>query len=556
MLTVAPAPKGFQPVDVTSESSTVQRKQIDRKHPDYLLKRDVWTNVSLMYEGGAAIARCADRFLLQRPKEDQQVYAHRVAQFCYENNLGAGLGWHEAQMFENDPAIDIRMKGADGQAIDGDLPKDQDGFYNQRFLKDCDKHGTTFVDAYRKAFTMLLKFGEAWISVDLPARPEGVQPQTLQQERDSGLLEPYMCVMEPASVINWERDDYGNLNWAVLYSRTEQQRFLNKPLVIERWYWYDRQQYRVYEAKHEQGESGSVTDAGGAVVAGVTLSEQDKVPVELVKAGYHPLARKNVVPLQHVRVPEGWWMGNRAYLPAKEHINVSNALKWSLFMAALAVPVLITDEDVSSITHAEHSFIKLGLGGDYKFAEPSGVCWEQLANRAKTLTEEIWRALYLVAQARSTNATASTQSGVSKQQDMAPSHDVLNGMGDVLRAAMQQTLQLVAQARAFAGSEVDLNLVFDVRGFAFEEKLSTDEIAVIQNLLNLNIPSDLFEKECFILAVRAALRDANPETLQAIIDQIKAAPDKQTRELQQASAEQDMLAAKMNAAIAPEGLAA
>lgn len=557
---IAPAPKGFTPVDVSQEALTVTRKQIDAKHPDYLLRRELWTNINLLYEGGQSIIRCADRFLKRRPKEDQTVYQHRIDQFNYENNLGAGLGWHEAQMFENDPTIDLKVRGKDGQPVkDGKLTPDQDAFYNQKFLKDADRHGTTFVDVYRKLFTMLLKFGQGFISVDLPARDPDQTVQTLQQERDAALLDPYICAIEPENVINWETDEYGNLNWVVLYAKTEQQRFLQNPLVIERWYWYDRKQYRVYEAKYDKPQTASTATDAAATSAGVTsaLVDMEKIPIELVRAGYHPLASKNTVPLQHVTVPAGWWMGNRAYLVALEHLNVSNALKWSLYMAALAVPILITDDDVSNLTQSEVGFFKFGIGSDYKFAEPSGTCWEHLANRARTLTEEIWRALYLVSQARTTSATASAQSGVSKQQDMAPSHDVLNGMGDILRAAMQQTLELVTAARVFVGFEQDANLIPDVRGFAFEEKLSTDEIAVIQDLLAMNIPSDLFEKECFILAVRAALRDANPDTLQDIIDQIRAAPDKQTRELQAQQAQTNLLQQQMTTTLAlddPEGV--
>jgi hypothetical protein len=540
---IASAPKRFPPLDISQEAPVVTRKQIDIKHPEFLLNQEKWFNVSVLYTGGDEIKRVADRFLKRRPKEDQTVYQHRVDQFCYEDNLGCGLGWHEAEMFENDPAIEIKVKGKDGQPTDAEISPDQQAFYPQKFLKDCDCHGTTFIDMYRRVFTQLLLFGQTYVSVDLPARDPDNLVQTLQDERAKGLLDPYICAISPMDVINWDKDDHGNLLWAVIYSKNEQQRFLKKPVVVERWYWYDRQQYRVYEAKYEKPQSAVVITGAGMNSAPSTTSNLDaeKVPIELVRAGYHALAGKNVVPLQHIQVPDGWYMGNRAYLPALEHLNLSNALKFSLYMAALAVPVLITDDDVSSITMSETGFIKLGIGSSYHYAEPTGTCWEKLSERCKTLTEEIWRALYLVSQARSTTATASSQSGISKKQDMAPSHDVLNGLGDILRAKMQVTLEWVAAARVLAGFEADSNLTFDVRGFAFEEKLSTDEIAVIQDLLNMEIPSDLLEKELFILAARAALRDANADTLKAIIDQIRAAPDKATRVLEQQNAQAEQL---------------
>ena len=98
-------------------------------------------------------------------------------------------------------------------------------------------------------------------------------------------------------------------------------------------------------------------------------------------------------------------------------------------------------------------------------------------------------------------------SGVSKQQDMQPSHDVLNGIGEILRQTMQSILGIVAKARSTVpGCEADAALTFDVRGYNFEDKAGVDDIVVIQDLLDMNVPSDTFYKELCMMAVRGQLK--------------------------------------------------
>lgn len=539
---------GLPEVDMTSERTTVMRKEIDAHHTHWQDHQEVWYNTQVLYEGGASIKACADRFLRRRPKEDSTLYQHRLDGFDYENNVGTGLGWHEASMFEEEPAIGIRIKGQNGgNSTEAKLSVDQSQFYHERFLKNCDRKGTTFVDFFRTVFNQTLLYQHSYICVDMPD-PDEVQVTTFQEQKEKKLLDPYLCAASPIDVINWENDDDGNLKWAVIYSKTEKQGFLSKPMLVERWYYYDRTMYRVYECLTDMSKDGLITGqttATSSAVEAITI-ESDNNPVTLKAIGYHQLAKFNLVPIFKVSVQKGWWMANRVYLPAMEHVNLSNVLQWSLLMTGLAVPVICSDDDVSTITYSEMGFIKLQKGDTYSFAEPTGKVWQYLQERVNVLKEEIWRGMYLVTQARNTSATAAAQSGISKQQDMQPSHDVLNGLGQMVRAAMQSVLGLVAMARStLPGGEGDAALLFDVRGYEFEDKLTIDDIVVIQDLLDMQVPSDLFDKELFILAVRAALKDVNPERLKEIIDQIVAAPNRQTIQLQMQQKQAEMQQANM-----------
>jgi hypothetical protein len=137
--------------------------------------------------------------------------------------------------------------------------------------------------------------------------------------------------------------------------------------------------------------------------------------------------------------------------------------------------------------------------------------------------EDIFRAFYLIAQARNTSATPAAQSGVSKQQDMAPSKKTLSLFGDLLRQAMQKAMNDVSQAR---GEE----LQWDVNGFEFPEEPVDGELATINTALAMSIPSLVVERELYKKAVDTLFSDANPELRAAMHREIDAAPAKAERD--------------------------
>lgn len=534
MLIAAP-PKGLPALDGSGVAEQLTRKDVDAKHPEWSARHDLWQNVYTLYEGGQLMWDNRGVFLKQRPKEDAQVYQYRLDHFCYENNLGTGLGWHEAEMFKQPPVITYKLTDPSGAATEAELAGEQEKFYTG-FESDCDRQGTNLVDKFRRVFIDLLLYSSSWVLTDMPASDE-TRPESLADQRKQRLLDPYITVVSPLDVINWETDSYGNIQWAVLYRKECRRTFGSKSEIVERWYFYDRQTYRVYEAVQKDDT--------------VLAADKELQPVALVKMGYHTLAGQQQVPLRRYQINAGWWMGNRTYLACLEHLNMSNALKWSLFMAALAVPVVITDDDISKLTISEVGFIHLGVGSDYKFAEPQGACWEYMGRRVEVLKEEIYRSLYLIAQARTNQATASAQSGVSKEVDMKPSHDVLNGLGDVLRAAIKQTLQDVAAARVLVvpASEADASLLFDVRGFEFDEAVTVEDVDKLTGLYGLSIPSKTFEKELDKATVQAVLPDMDPDTQKTIFKEIDDAPTRDELEQQRLDDQAKRLGKSLDSAV-------
>lgn len=482
---------------------------LDQKHLDYEFNYEAWLDLSLLYTGGAAIKNRCERLLKKRPREDEEVYAARMDRFTYQNILGTGLGWYGAAMFDNSPEIFFNGKAGEN--------------YWDKFLQNCDGLGTTYVDFFKKVFQVLLTYGAAWVLTDIPAITEDKpSPITLADQKMGGYLDVHEVLYTPLNVINWQVDELGKLIYAVVKTEYQEQQFLKKPEIVSTWYYYDRTSYRVYEDRRTpQEEIKIATDDSGRIA-------------KFLRSGKHALADVQRVPIRRMLLSEGLWLANRAYLLLIDHLNQDNTLAWSLFMSNLAIPVVIGDVDASNMTYSETGYLQFPAGTEYTWSEPEGKSFIQSAKRVESVREECFRSMNLQAQGRSMRATPAMQSGRSKQLEMAPAKQILSGMGDDLRRHMQDVLVDVKDARG------EFKVQPDVRGFNFQDDMTTEEVFAVTSLLSLKIPSKKFEKIILKKVAKAWMVDANRNQLAEVYDEIDAAPT-----LEEAQEEQMMRRAEM-----------
>lgn len=494
---------------------------LDRKSPEYAANLEAWLDLSLLYEGGVAIKKGCDRLLKKRPREDQDVFMARKERFTYQNILGTALGWYGAAMFQTSPEILIKNKAG--------KPVKDDKFYTG-FLDNCDGNNVSFVDFFRKTFSCLLNYGAAWVLVDLKSRKGIEEPVTLEDERSRGLLDPHLVLYTPLNIINWQIDKNGGLNWVVIKTTEEQENFLEPTEIVDTWYYYDRENYRVYEDRRKKNEVSVPVDG---------ISRR----ATLIDSGKHSLAHKKQVPVRRLLLSEGLWLANRAYLLLIDHLNQDNTLAWSLFMSNLAIPIIIGDVDGTNMTATEAGYMQFPAGTTYSWSEPQGVSFQHSANRIDSLREEAFRCMHLQAQGRSMHATPAMQSGRSKQLEMVPANDILGGMGDDIRCQMQQVLTDVIDARR------DEAVTADVRGFQFEDDMTTEEVFAVTSLIGLGIPSKTFEKMIYKKVAKAWMPDANRAELEQIYAEINAGPTRDDRMKEDLQNRIDLTKAGMEAAL-------
>jgi hypothetical protein len=488
-------------------SSTALVKHVNVKHPEYDLLNPTWTDLNLLYAGGWALKKEAQRFLTMRPKEVGDVYQARLARFVHENHMGTALDWYSSELFEEDPHIEpVRLNEATGEK---EMLKSTDSerkFYDE-FLLNCNRSKKSFTDLFRQVFQYLLLYNGAWVMVDLPNFPAGYF-SSLEAQKRAKATDPYITVFSPTEVINWDIDEYGNLVWICVKRCMRSSEFGQDPMVRDKWYFYDRENYQVYERLRKADE----------------IDPPPNAVATLISQGRHVLANEKMVPCQYITLPDGLWLANRAMLTTVDHINTDNALSWALFMSALAMPIVISDVDIKPNIN-EAGFIQLPQGSDYRWTEPEGKSFGHLSERLTTLTEDIFRAFYLIHQGRSGRATPTAQSGIAKQMDMMPSKDVMKMFGDIIRAEMQNVLNMVSLARKD-------DIEWDVRGFEFKDDLNDSEVAVVTDAIALNIPSDTLDKEVYKRLARRLVPDANPSIITKIFEEIDKAPNREQRAIQ------------------------
>ena len=455
---------------------------INREHPEYVLKRAMWRKYRALYSGGELMREQAGEYLVRRSKEPNDVYQERLSRVFYENYIGSIIDWYAATLLRREPTLTFEGGSEAGTQ-----------FYNE-FAEDCDLKGTTLAEFFRQQAVNTLVFGRTYIAIDFP---RASQPAANRAEEDAaGISRAFLVEYTPDEVINWSHDPDGNLAWIVIRtSCLRQEKLTDSGWSREtRWIVYDRETFRIY-SKIEGGDG-----RGG---------------IQLIDEGRHALAAQKRVPVFQMKVTEGLWLMNKAALLQLEHFNKSNALSWALTMGLFAMPVVYSDREWNQIV-GDSYYIQLGPQDKFGWTEPTGHVFQIAADNLERLKDEIYRVCYLMMQASSTEPAYVTQSGVSKQRDFAITHEVLRAYGDAVKETIKQILRAVESARQ-DGLTIDVTGLdeFDIGDFGAE-------LDDAKKLLDLGIGSETLKKQLFKKLALKYFCDARQEIKTQIAAEIDA----------------------------------
>ena len=454
---------------------------LNREHPQYRARREMWQRHLDFYVGGEQLRRSAALYLVRRQKEPAEVYQERLSRVFYENYLGSILEWFAATLFRREPMISF------GGPTD---------FY-AAFLEDCDLSGRSFVEFCRQALLQALVFKQTYALIDFPR--VAAEAATRAEEDALGKSRAYLVGYSPAELINWRVDGHGEFEWVVLRAEScYQPEFLSGEEVSERrWTYYDRQSFRVYtQTQWKVGESTRQSEPA------------------LLDEGRHGLAALERVPLVKLEVSEGLWLANKAALLQQEHFNKSNALSWALHMGLFAMPVIYSEREWHQIV-GEAYYIQLGPEDKFGWTEPEGHVYRLAAENLDRLKDEIYRVCYLMTQAGGREARNLGLSAASKQRDQVVTHEVLRAYGDLVKDFMRRTLRLIASAREDSTSiEVNGLDQFDVDDFG-------EELEQAQRLRLLDIGSGTFAREMQKRLALKYLEDSSQEIKNRVVGEIE-----------------------------------
>ena len=457
-----------------------------QEHARYRDLKPMWQRYWDFYVGGEQLRRNAGLYLVRRQKEPNDVYAERLSRVFYENYLGSCVDWYAATLFRSHPGI----------SFDTDDPAIK-AFYTT-FVDDCDRRNTPLLELARRAFIETLVFGESYFLIDFP-RHAG-RAESRAEEEALGGSRAYLAPFSPLEIVNWKSDSRGDLEWAVLRTeRAYQPEFESRDLVVEeRWSYYDRERFQVYERLRGPQQAGPGEDE-----------------VRLLDEGRHGLAGIGKTPLVWMSVSEGLWLANKSALLAQEHFNKSNALSWALHMGLFAMPVIFSEREWQQIV-GEAYYIQLGPEDRFGWTEPEGKVFQIAADNLDRLKDEIYRVCYLMTQAGGREARNLGQSGVSKRRDFAITHEVLRGYGSLVKDFIRRTLELIRAAR---GDDVKI----EVTGMdQFDDPDFQDEVDAAEKLMSLGIESPTFKREVQKRVALKYLEGGSQATKNRILEEIEA----------------------------------
>jgi len=459
-------------------------KQLDATNPLYETNKAAWAKYADFYAGGDQLKRNASRYLARREKEPNDVYQERLSRVVYFNYLGAIIDWYGATLYRTAPQI----------------AHPEDEFYKE-FLGNADKGNTPLNHFMRESMIDALLFKQSWILVDLPKPTTAEVPQSKAEEDRAGLARAYLVRFKPSEVLDWKRDEAGNLEWVKIKAT---QAFRPGPMDALRtrdtWTVYDKVSYTRYSIEYDAAKP--------------PLENED---VALGSTGPHALTSASRVPFVVIEAPSGLWMADRAGSAACEHFDKSNALAWAIHRSLLAQMVVKSDKEFNQTT-GESYFIQIGPDDDFGWAEPGGKSFELAIDYLDGVKDEIYRLCYLMTQAGGREAKNLGQSGVSKQRDYKSTEEVLGVLGDEARQSETELLQAVALARKDDPEAVTVRGLdkFDIRDLSVEIEDASGILGVVKH-------SDTFKREAEKRIAARYLDDSAPEVLEKIAKEIDAA---------------------------------
>ncbi len=547
-------------------------RKLDAHSYEYDQNADLWAALALLYVGGWELRLKAANFLWQRHKEPQDVYQSRMTRFNYNNILETVIGWYTSYLFRREPEVDIldkinrrplvdttvtqakgikQVKPGDlkfGEAPDskptGDrtpegrdigspgnseeapainTANDEAGKFYTQFRNNVDRAKTSLSSFFSKMMTNLLLNGKVFVLTDVEPITDGVVSRL--QAENLGANKPYLLMFNSSDVINYRTDKEGNLVWAVVRSgRVDQETPFDNVRTIDQWWIYNQTSWALYEYERPVYPNGptAISSSSTSYEGGGTHPPVKNA--RLVSYGLHALHHVGRCPLRMFNVPEGIWLGKRAYLPALSHLNEDNALQWLLAQTNLAIPVITgagtepgTDgSQTGGIRYFSEIYaINLPTGAKFEWSSPSGAAAGISLQRIESLREELYRLMYLQDQGRSAATISSQRSGAAIMLEKLPGREVAEALGRFIRDMMEKTYQDVIDARRETQS-----VEVSIRGFSFLENYVGLDLDDAERLKAVGIPSGTLMRYVFKSIARLYMQDAPNHLLDLAIAEI------------------------------------
>ena len=497
----------------------MQISLLDAKHPTYDAK--TWGEYDALYRGGKAFRHCIGEFLRQNPAEPGPTYDARKHEARYVNYSGHIVDFYAGKLTTSPPVVRAKSV-ATGTDVE------PDAFY-AAWKEDVDGGGTDLVDFVRERFVSASVKGRSWWLVEMPDDDDRPAANLAEWE-ERGLGMARLCSLENEQVLDWETDETGRLEWAIVYhSESRRSRPTDsRSRIREVWRIYDREYVETFSATHDPEKEQRPENAASE---GRRRHGFSSVP--LVMLGFVG-TRGLRVKLSHgerdmfglhigpryayltAGALEGFWLMNRLAEPQIAHFRMGAALDWNIKRTCYAMPVFsLQDPSVDPPVMGAGYGIKLGKDETVTWAAPPTSHLATVADRVAALKDEIYRIANQLAQGVDNNAAAVGRSADSKASDAAATDVTLQVYGALCREPIERTYELISDGRR------ERDLAWSIEGLDSFNVI--DAASVLANALDaqgLDIPSPTWRREVMARAAEATLPGVDQATKNAIRKEI------------------------------------
>jgi hypothetical protein len=472
-------------------------EQLKQRHPS--CDPTELTRLNALYKGGAEFKKLLPELLPQRPAEPEQRYDLRLKEAHYRNYIGPVVDYFTAMLFSTRPV----MAAKDGKSKKPVTEPDE--FYAE-LQDDCDSNGHDVDALFKAQLTDAMVSGRSWVRVHAPS-DGGTGPASLAEYDERGLGNCWLSAVDAADVLDWEHDDDGKLEWAIVHRVTNRRAGIggSRSTVTETWEHIQVDKTDTYEVTYEKRKPPSKTAS-----------------IPLVSSEPHKFGQ---VPLIPIALPVGLHVASRLETPQLAHFRLSNAQTWGFSSTCYAQPVFtLMDRDSMPTMGAGYGII-IGKDEKVEWAAPPSAHFTALAEEIKSQKDEIFRIAHQMALGVENNAAAVGRSGESKQQDALSTRVVLLAFSRIVKEAIEVAWDLISRHRGDG-------LKWSVEGL--DDFAAADIMGLLDALEKVDkvggVPSKTFNAEMKTRVAEALLPDITQAQKATIRKEIEEGVEKQAQE--------------------------
>lgn len=487
---------------------------LKQTHPSY--DGELWEKLDLLWQGGWAIRKHAEKFIPRAPDEPTKFYKWRLSVTSYVNYFARLVGFLGGSLFNESLNIGAGTKPNSNEP----LPLPDEEFY-EAFANDCDQRGTDFSQFIRaEVLVRAMVWRRALVQVDLPEA--SIDADTLAEEDAAGQRRAYLIPLDIESMYYWAKDPRGNFTWCILHGiyRDESSPFADRSRYQHEFKLWSMQggvaNFMVLRTKPIKDES--------------ELQDEDELQVvqEMRATSFKQ------IPILELELPDALWVGNQTGTLCMEHYQGRSDLKGSICRNLVEIPYVKRGPEVPPVHQGVSEtqmdpnrgadpvgqakgkgWVAIGSEDELGFAGPSGVSHQIASQELKDIREEIFASVNAMSLQLENSASALSRSGESKSEDKSALETLLTYMGTQTREFAQKLMTVVSEARGETVKWVATGLS------TFDQEDRGELVAEAAIVAALSIPSPTHRRIYLTKVAHATVPNASAEQKREIETEIQ-----------------------------------